>query len=318
MFHAGNGWLPSAAGLGARIAAIPGLGDQVLHRVRRMPQWAVLGADAAGGHGLAQVGLVHQAASGHVDQETARPQGLEHGGVDDAFGLVGRGAQHQRVGGACQVHQVRHEGLGHVIEGAQVGVADLATEGRGPLGHRPTHPAQADDAHVHAAETARQRDRAGLGVQWPLAVAHEAVARAQVAAGRDQQADGQVGHVLRQRAQRGGDRQAALPAIGQVDRIGADAIDRHDLEGGQLLQHGPRDAGVAAGDDGGDGAAVFTQPGCLVAVQFEVLVDGVARRELVVDRGNQDGVELQDLGFHGLVVRQGPAGSRRTRILIWT
>ncbi|MNU11399.1 hypothetical protein D3C72_2592240 [compost metagenome] len=41
------------------------------------------------------------------------------------------------------------------------------------------------------------------------------------------------------------------------------------------------------------------QPGRAVG-HLEVPVHGVERGELVVDRGDQDGVELQDLGFrHG-------------------
>ncbi len=80
---------------------------------------------------------------------------------------------------------------------------------------------------------------AGLRDALPLAVPHEAVARADVAAGGNQQADGQVGHVFGQRAQRGSHRQAALAAVGQVHRIGAHAVDGDDLQGRQLAPASP-------------------------------------------------------------------------------
>jgi hypothetical protein len=159
---------------------------------------------------------------------------------------------------------------------------------------RPTRPV----LHPHAAETPRERDRARLRVEHPLPVAHEAVAGAQVAAGRDQQAQGQVGHVLGQGTQGGRDGQAALAAIRQVHRVGAHAIDRHHPQVRQALQQHARDAGVAPRDHGLDRIAVRAQPGLRVR-QFEEPVDLVQRPELVVDRRDQDRIELQDGGFHG-------------------
>jgi hypothetical protein len=141
----------------------------------------------------------------------------------------------------------------------------------------------------------------GCGWQLPLALAHEAVDGAQVAAGGDQQADGQVGHVLGQRAQRGGDRQAAGAAVRQVHRVGADPVDGHHLQAGQLLEHRARDAGVAAGDHGVDAGAVPAQPGLAIG-GLEMAVHGVLRRQCIVDLGHQDRVELQDLGWHGRIV----------------
>ena len=123
-----------------------------------------------------------------------------------------------------------------------------------------------------------------------------AFARAQVAAGGDQQADRQVGHVLGQCPQRRGDGQPTLAAVGEVDGIGADAVDRDHLHVGQLLERGPRDAGMATRDDGRDGGAVFAKPGRGVGLFVEP-VHGVERREPLVGIGDQDGIELEDLGF---------------------
>ena len=78
-----------------------------------------------------------------VDQEAARAKRLQHGSVDDAFGLVGGGTQHQRIGLAGQLYQIGHKVVGHVVHGAQVGVADGAAKRRRPHrvgGKRPPEP----------------------------------------------------------------------------------------------------------------------------------------------------------------------------------
>ena len=253
--------------------------------------------NAAGGERLCQIGLVDQTAARDIDQEAAWTERFEHRRIDDAFGLVRRRTQHQRIGVTRKLHQVRHEPVRDVVHGAQVGIADRAAEGRSPSRDSAAHPPHPDDANAHAAESAGERDGAGLRVKFPLPVTHEAIAGTQVAARSDQQADGQIGHVFGQCPQGCGDGQAAAAAVREIDCVGADAVDGHHLEAGQLLQHRPRNAGVPAGDHGIDGCAMFTQPGFLVG-HLEELVDGVERRELVVDRRDQDRIELQDLGVH--------------------
>ena len=141
-----------------------------------------------------------------------------------------------------------------------------------------------------------------------LAVAHEAVASTQVSASRDQQANGQIGDVFGQRTQGGGDGQATGSAVRQIHRVGADAVDGHHLEARQLLQHRFRNAGVPAGDRGNYGCAMFTQPGLGVR-HLEEFVDGVERCELVVDRGDQDRIELEELRFHVNSFKGGQRGS---------
>jgi hypothetical protein len=90
-----------------------------------------------------------------------------------------------------------------------------------------------------------------------LAAPHKAVTGTQVAASRYQQANGQVGHILCQRAQGGSDSHTAAAAISQVHGIGADAVDRHDFDMGQLRQHLLRDARVTAGDHCLHGGPLF-------------------------------------------------------------
>jgi hypothetical protein len=253
--------------------------------------------NAAVGQRLCQVGFIDKPAAGDIDQEAARSQRVEHGRIDDCFSLVRSGAQHERVRFACQIQQAGHETVRDVVHGAEVGIADGATEGGRPHCDGAAHPAHSDDADAHAAEPAGERNGAGLGMKLPLAVSHETVAGAQVSASGNQQANGQIGHVFRQRAQRCGHGQATIPAVRQIHSVGADTIDGHHLQARQLIQHRSRNAGVPAGNHGVDRRAVFPQPGLWIAC-LEVLVDDVERRELVVDLRDQDRIELKDLGFH--------------------
>ena len=119
-----------------------------------------------------------------------------------------------------------------VVHRAKVGVTDGAAKRSRANCDCPSHPPHADDADVHAAESAGKRDGAGLGVKFPLAVAHEAIPGAQVPARSDQQSDGQIGHVFGQCAQGRGHMHAAGSAVRQIHRIGADTVDGNHLEPG--------------------------------------------------------------------------------------
>ncbi len=135
----------------------------------------------------------------------------------------------------------------------------------------------------------------------PVAGADKPIARAHAPASGDQQAHGEIRDILGQRPKCPGHRQAARAGIFEVDRIGADAVDRHHLERGQLRHHRPGDAGVAAGDDRADRGPMLAQIGILVGL-LEQPVHGVERIQLVVDRRDEDRVQLQDAGFHDVVL----------------
>jgi hypothetical protein len=106
----------------------------------------------------------------------------------------------------------------------------------------PTMPSRAP-AHL-----ARQRH---VALQ-PLAAAHEAVGRRQLARGAQHQAQGQVGHVVVQHVGRVRHHHAARLGGGHVDAVVAHAHHRDHLQRRQLGDEIGRHLAVAAGGDGAD------------------------------------------------------------------
>ena len=116
-------------------------------------------------------------------------------------------------------------------------------------------------------------------------------------------ADGEVGDVFGEGADGGGDADAAVAGVGQIDGVGADAVDRDDFQVWQLRHQRLADAGVAAGDDATDVGAVFVYVGGFVRL-LVVAAYGEQFVQTRVDCRDQDRAQLQDFWLHGYLVTQ--------------
>ena len=106
-------------------------------------------------------------------------------------------------------------------------IGDLAVEDPQLLGDDPADPPEPDDADLPAGDAAGQRR---IALAHPAAVAHVAVVGDEPACRREEQHDGEIGHVVVQHVGRVGDPHAALSRMLDVDGVGADAEGADDLE----------------------------------------------------------------------------------------
>ena len=111
-------------------------------------------------------------------------------------------------------------------------IDDRHVEGFEPARHRLADPAEADDPDLALAQRGRQR----IGALQPLAGAQIAVDLRQLAHGRQQQADGEVGDLVGQHIRRIGDDDAALAGSLGIDIVVADAEIRDDFKLRQRIE----------------------------------------------------------------------------------
>ena len=177
--------------------------------------------------------------------------------------------------------------------GFQIGVTDRTHERCGAGCNCAAHTTKADDADTHAAESAGQRQH-----RWrPIAGAHVAITRAETTTCGDQQADSHVRYIFSERAECRRHMDATAACVIEIDGIAANAIHGHRLQCGQSLHQRLFDARMPACDHAANAAAVFADQSVLVVV-LKVAQYVVESVELLVDRGDENGIQQQNGRLH--------------------
>lgn len=205
--------------------------------------------DRARSQGFDQRRLVDEAAAGDVDDDPVGAESSQDLGIDDPVRLRTAGRHdHQDVHGPRHLQQGRVEGIGHVVLPAAAVIGEGHAEPFEAARDGPPDPAEAEDAHMPAAQGRGER----VGPRRPVPGAQVAVRLRDLAHGRQEQPEGEVGHLVGEHVRRVRDDDAPLRRGADIDRIVADAETRHDLELGQFLDEGAVDGGLRPGRHGAD------------------------------------------------------------------
>ena len=260
-------------------------------------------AEAALGQCLDEGGLVDHAAARDIDERAVRAERVDHGGRDEVARFrPALTRDHEIVAAPRQL-----DGIGDVVVG-RIGLAagpaiDHAHAQRGAtIGDGAADAAEPEHPHGLAADAAPERDRA---LARPGALAHVAIGEQHLARGREHQADGEVGHFVRQNTWGIGDHDIALARGGEIDRIGSDPEDGDHFELWQRCDQRAVGAAIGLGRDRADAALEFGAQR-IRRRPVEVMGDDEAVREFGVRRlGKRADAQYVDL--HGRVKPRRPA-----------
>src|SRR5262249_30448422 len=134
---------------------------------------------------------------------------------------------HEIVAAPRQLDRVGDVVVGRIGLAARPAVDHAHAQGGAAIGDGTPDAAEPEHAHGLAADAAPERDRP---LARPGAVAHVAIGDKDLARGREHQADGEVGHLVRPTTWDIEHLDLALARGGEIDEIGSDPEDGDHLE----------------------------------------------------------------------------------------
>ena len=175
--------------------------------------------DQAVPQGLYESGLVHAGTAAHVDEYAFRPQRVEHFEIDQAEGFRAAGQHVEQYvalpGQFARGFEIRKR---RVFLAPAIVVGETQSERFGPAHDGVADPAEAENAE----RPPRQAGAEGKRPLAPFAGAHEAVGVDDIARGREDQRDRQIGHRVVEHVGGIRDRNAGRPRALEIDAVDAD------------------------------------------------------------------------------------------------
>ena len=186
--------------------------------------------DRAGLQGAEKRRLVDHRSARDVDQEPVAPELFQNRRVAQMVRLGAASAgEHQDVGSLGQLRDAGREGVIHVVPPRAARIGHRKADPLRAPGDGAPDPPEADNADRLVPQAARRRD-AGRS---PGPGAHEAVRLHDAAGNSVDQADGEIGHVLREDIGRHRDLDAARGCRLEVEQVQADTLGQYQLERGE-------------------------------------------------------------------------------------